>query len=43
MEKELFWENINEELKDYEINERFVLVFVYGYNVNFEDVVIRAV
>ena len=42
LEKELFWENINEELKDHEINERSALVFVHGYNVNFEDAAIRA-
>ncbi|MCL2928268.1 MAG: alpha/beta hydrolase [Trichodesmium sp. MAG_R01] len=42
LEKELFWANINEELKDHEINERSALVFVHGYNVNFEDAAIRA-
>ncbi|MDT9340630.1 alpha/beta hydrolase [Trichodesmium erythraeum 21-75] len=42
LEKEPFWENINEELKDHEINERSALVFVHGYNVNFEDAAIRA-
>ena len=42
LEKELFWANINQELKDHEINERSALVFVHGYNVNFEDAAIRA-
>ena len=42
LEKEPFWENINQELKDHEINERSALVFVHGYNVNFEDAAIRA-
>ena len=42
LQEELFWANINEELKDHEINERSALVFVHGYNVNFEDAAIRA-
>ena len=42
LQEELFWANINQELKDHEINERSALVFVHGYNVNFEDAAIRA-
>ena len=42
LQEEAFWKNINQELKDHEINERSALVFVHGYNVNFEDAAIRA-
>ncbi len=38
----LFWANINQELKEHEINERSALVFIHGYNVSFKDAAIRA-
>ena len=42
LEEALFWANINQELKEHEINERSALVFIHGYNVSFKDAAIRA-
>ena len=42
LDKAMFWANINQELKEHEINERSALVFIHGYNVSFKDAAIRA-